>query len=89
MASYGDQRAPRRQWRRVTTALATALAAALAASGSFAVGAASADAVQTQMAAAIAADGSLIRGRARQHGAAQALRTVYANRADMPLWSRE
>jgi len=85
VASYGDQRAPRRQWRRVTTALA----AALAASGSFAVGAASADAVQTQMAAAIAADGSLIRGRARQHGAAQALRTVYANRADMPLWSRE
>ena len=85
MASYRNQRAPPRQWRGV----ATVLAAALAASGSFAVGVPSADAVQTQIAAALAADGSLIRGRARQHGAAQALRTVYANRADMPLWSRE
>lgn len=69
--------------------VATALAAAIAASGSFAVGAPSADAVRTQIAAVIAADGLLTCGRASEHGAAQALRTVYASRADTPLWSRE
>jgi L,D-transpeptidase YcbB len=69
--------------------MAIVLAAALAAGGSFAVGTPSADPVATEIAAAIAADGSLIRGRAREHGAVQALRSVYANQANTPLWSRD
>jgi len=84
-ACDGNPRAPRRRHRGVTTLLA----ASLAASASFALSAQPADGVRAQIAAAITADGSLIRGRAREHGAAQALRTVYANRGDAALWSRD
>jgi L,D-transpeptidase YcbB len=81
----GNPRPPRRHG----CGIATALALALTASGSPVTGAPPADAVRAQVAAAIAADGSLIRGRAREHGAVQALRAVYASRADTPLWSHD
>jgi len=80
-----SRRGQRRHCREVVTALAVALAAG--ASGG--VGAQPADGVRAEIASAIAADGALIRGRAREHGAVAALRTVYASRADTPLWSHD
>jgi len=84
----GSARPQRRHGRRGGTLLAT-LAAAACCGIAAAQPAPPADGVPAQIAAAIAADGALVRGRAREYGAAQALRTVYASRADAPLWIRD
>jgi L,D-transpeptidase YcbB len=84
-AGEGGDQGPRRK----LSAAGAMLLATLAAAGSGSVSAQPAGGVAAQIAKLIATDGSLIRGRAREHGAPLALRTVYANHADVPLWSRD
>jgi murein L,D-transpeptidase YcbB/YkuD len=69
--------------------LAVALIAALAAGYSPDAAAQSAAGVAAQIAKAIPAGNSLPGRKSPDHGAAQALRTVYARSANAPLWSRD
>ena len=48
-----------------------------------------ADSVPAQIATALTAYRAPARGSSADYGAAQALRTVYAQRANAPLWSRD
>ena len=66
--------------------LAAALIAALAVVHSHGLAAQPAPSAQAQIAAAVAAEGQ---GSARDHGAAQALRALYAGSANVPLWSHD
>lgn len=69
--------------------LAIALVAALAAGYSADSAAQAAAGVADQIARAIPAGNSLPGRKSPDHGAAQALRTVYARTANAPLWSRD
>jgi len=72
-----------------TLRISVALAAALAAAHSHDLRAQAADDVRAQIAKAIPGGNSLPGRKSPDHGAAQALRTVYARNADAPLWSRD
>ena len=76
---------PRRQGGRILIALVAVLAAAQPAD----LAAQTIEAVRAQIAQLIPGGKSLPGRRYPDHGAAQALRTVYARTANAPLWSRE
>jgi len=94
LTAGADARTPAPEQRnrpqpRARPAALAVLLTTLAAGLSWAVSAQPTGGVAAEIAKLVAADGSLIRGRAREHGAPAALRSLYAQRADAPLWSRD
>jgi L,D-transpeptidase YcbB len=74
---------------RLSSRTAVALIAALACAHTYDLKAQSADGVRVQIAAAIASGASPTRKGPLDHGAAQALKAIYSQNANAPLWTRD